>query len=155
DLWRFNFAENLWRDLAYAARSLRRSPGLVFSALLSLGLGIGVNAAMFSIAVEFLLSEPSVTGASSIVSVRLAGNSHAFPKAVEFVGESGVLEEVGGENEEAFINWNDGQETHRVFAVQTTKNYFTALGIPLALGRGWTPKDPDQVVVLRHQFWSR
>src|SRR4051794_8264018 len=73
DLWRFNWVENLWRDVCYAARALRRSPGLVVSALLSLGLGIGVNTAMFSPAVEFLLSEPSVTDARSVVYVRLGG----------------------------------------------------------------------------------
>jgi hypothetical protein len=49
DLWRFNFIENLWRDLIYGARGLRRSPGLVIGALLSLALGIGANAAMFSL----------------------------------------------------------------------------------------------------------
>src|SRR5580704_3832556 len=48
-LWRFNFVENLWRDVMYAARGLHRSPMLVLAALLSLGLGIGVNAAMFSL----------------------------------------------------------------------------------------------------------
>jgi putative ABC transport system permease protein len=46
DLWRFNRIENLWRDVTYAARALGRSPGLVLSALLSLGLGIGVNTAI-------------------------------------------------------------------------------------------------------------
>ena len=60
DLWRFNRVENLWRDLVYAIRGLRKSPGFVLTALLSLGLGIGVNTAMFSLAVEFLLSQPSV-----------------------------------------------------------------------------------------------
>ena len=59
DLWRFTFIENIWRDIRYAIRSLSRSPGFVLSALLSLGLGIGVNTAMFSIATEFLLSKPS------------------------------------------------------------------------------------------------
>ena len=75
DLWRFNFAENLWRDFAYAARGLRRSPALVLSALLSLGLGIGVNTAMFSLGVELLFSQPSVRDASSVVAVRVRGNS--------------------------------------------------------------------------------
>ncbi len=38
DLWRFAFVENLWRDLVYGVRSLRRSPALVITALFSLGL---------------------------------------------------------------------------------------------------------------------
>ncbi|NWF85670.1 MAG: hypothetical protein HXY18_17780 [Bryobacteraceae bacterium] len=81
DLWRFNFLENLWRDLVYAARGLRRSPALVCSALLSLALGIGVNTAVFSIAVEFLLSEPSVTDASSLVNIRIGGKQPCPPGA--------------------------------------------------------------------------
>jgi predicted permease len=155
DLWRFNRIENLWRDISYAARGLLRSPGLLASALLSLGLGTGVNTAMFSIAVEFLFSEPSVKDAESLVYIRLGGSSHRRPEVVEFVRTSGAFADVAGENEETFINWNDGQETHRVFAVQATKNYFTALGIPVAYGRGWTVNDPDEVAVLRHEFWER
>ncbi|MBZ5723728.1 MAG: ADOP family duplicated permease [Acidobacteriia bacterium] len=155
DLWRFNWVENLWRDIAYAARALGRSPGLVLSALLSLGLGIGVNTAMFSIAVEFLLSEPSVTDARSVTYVRLGGNSHADPKVVEFLRQSNVFQDVAGENEETYLNWNDGRETHPVFAVEATKNYFTALGIPVARGRGWMAGDPSEVAVLSHQFWRK
>ena len=55
----------LWDSFAF------RSPGFVLSALLSLGLGIGVNTAMFSIATEFLLSKPSVADAGSWVSIYL------------------------------------------------------------------------------------
>jgi predicted permease len=153
DLWRFNRLENLWRDLRYAAAGLLRSPGFVFSALLSLGLGIGVNTTVFSLAVEFLFSEPSVRDAASLVYLRLGGNSHSRPHVVEFVRKSGAFKDVAGENEETFINWNDGAETRRVFAVATTRNYFTALGVPMALGRGFTESDPAEVVVLRHDFW--
>ena len=56
DLWRFNFLENVWRDLVYAARGLGRSPAFVLTAVLSLSLGIGANTAMFSLALEFLMS---------------------------------------------------------------------------------------------------
>jgi hypothetical protein len=156
DLWRFTFLENLWRDVAYGARSLRRSPVLVVSALLSLALGIGANTAMFSLAVEFLFSEPSVSGAGSLVSVRLGGgNSHAKRQVVDFVRASGLFQDVAGENEESYVNWNDGAETHRIFGVYTTKNYFTALGIPVAHGGGILPGDSNEVVVLLHQFWLK
>ncbi|MFZ0592388.1 MAG: hypothetical protein WAM39_18160, partial [Bryobacteraceae bacterium] len=85
DLWRFNFIENLWRDLVYAARGLCRSRALVISALLSLGLGIGINTAMFSLAVEFLFSEPSARDAGSLVSIRLGGNSNSPEEAIDFL----------------------------------------------------------------------
>jgi hypothetical protein len=47
DLWRFSRLENLWRDIVYGTRNLARSRALVVSALLSFGLGIGVNAVIF------------------------------------------------------------------------------------------------------------
>jgi predicted permease len=153
DLWRFNLAENLWRDFVFALRTLRKSPGFAVAALLSLGLGIGVNTAIFSIAVEFLLSQPSVQDAQSVVYVRQGGNSHMQPATLEQLRRSGVFEDVAGENEETFINFNDGSETRRIFAVQATKNYFTALGIPVVNGRGWNESDPDDVAVLHPHFW--
>jgi putative ABC transport system permease protein len=153
DLWRFAFLENLWRDIVYGLRSLRRSPALVVTALLSLGLGIGINTGIFSMAVEFLLSEPSVTDARSIVSIRLGGNSHAKKEVVEFVRSSGLFQDVVGENEEAYVNWNDGAETRQISAVLLTRNYFSALGVPVALGRGILPQDPNEVAVLGNHFW--
>ncbi|MGH9656958.1 MAG: ADOP family duplicated permease, partial [Bryobacteraceae bacterium] len=153
DLWRFTTLENLWRDLVYAVRGLRRSPTLVASALLSLTLGIGANTAIFSLGVEFLFSEPSVTGAESLVSLRVGGGSHIRSQVVDFIRDSGLFADVAGENEEVFVNWNDGETTRPIHGVFTTKNYFPALGVPMALGRGILPGDPDEVVVLRHQFW--
>jgi len=153
DLWRFNATENLWRDLLFAGRTLRKSPVLVFAALLSLGLGIGVNTAIFSLAIEFLLSEPSVRDPASVVYVRQGGNSHAAPYVFEQIQRSGVFQDVAGEKEESYLNYDDGVETHRIFAVQTTKNFFAALGVPVAKGRGWTETDSDQVVVLHPHFW--
>lgn len=155
ELWRFTFLENLWRDLVYAARGLRRSPLLVLAAMVSLGLGVGVNATMFSLGVEFLFSQPSVRDSASLVYVRLGGNSHASRQALDFLASSRLFTDVAGENEEVTVNYNDGAETHPVSGVFTTKNYFTALGIPMFQGRGIAPDDPNEVAVLSYAFWRR
>ena len=133
DLWRFNFIEDLWRDLLYAARGFRRSPALVVSALLSLGLGIGANTAIFSLGLDLLFSRPSVHDARSLVAVRLGGNSNSPEEAIDSLRASGLFQDVTGEDVEAFTNFNDGTETHRAFAVYTTKNYFSMLGVPMLL----------------------
>jgi hypothetical protein len=148
DLWRFARLENLWRDAIYAARSLARSRALVFTALLSFGLGIGVNAVVFSLAVELLLSQPSVSDAPSLVSVRLGGNSHAPVVALDFLRQSGMFQDVVGENVELVVNFDNGTETRPMPATAVTRNYFTALGIPVAHGRGILPDDPNDVVVI-------
>jgi predicted permease len=155
DQLRFVFLENMWRDVVYAARGLRRSPALVFTALLSLALGIGVNTTMFSLGAEFLFSEPSVRDASQVVSIRLAGNSHSKLEAVNFVRDSGIFQDVAGENEEVYVNWNDGRETRTIFGVYTSMNYFSALGVPMEYGRGFGTEDPKESAVISHDFWIK
>lgn len=155
DLWKFTTFENLWRDVVYGVRGLRRHPSLVLTALLSLTLGIGANTAMFSLGVEFLLSEPSVTHGESLVHVRYDGNSHADPRRFAITRDSNVFAGIAGENEETLVNWNDGQETHPLFAAVTTQNFFSLLGVPVAFGRGYVESDSKQVVVLNHRFWMQ
>ena len=73
DLWRFNLLENLWRDLIYACRGLRRSPALVTSALLSLGLGIGANTAIFQLLDAVRLRSLPVQKPQELAGVRIVG----------------------------------------------------------------------------------
>jgi predicted permease len=155
DLWRFTTLENLWRDVIYGVRGLRRHPSLVATALLSLMLGIGANTALFSLGVEFLLSEPSVTDGASLVYVQFNDSSHADKQQMEIAREAKLFADVAGENEESLVNWNNGHETRPIFSTVTTKNFFTMLGVPMALGRGYAVTDPDQVVVLHHHFWTQ
>ena len=147
--------ENLWRDVVYAAKGLTHSPTLVASAMLSLGLGIGVNAAMFSLASGLLFSHPSVHDADTLVGVQLGGNSHVERRIFDFVRDAHIFRDMVGENEETLANYDNGVVTRPVFALAGTKNYFTTLGIPVALGRGFEPRDPDEVVVLGYEFWRK
>ncbi|HUP02721.1 MAG TPA: ADOP family duplicated permease, partial [Bryobacteraceae bacterium] len=153
DLWRFNALENLWRDLRFAVRDLARSRAFVLTALVSLGLGIGLNTAIFSLAMELLFSQPSVRDVQSLAYIRQGGNSHMQPSVVDELRRSGMFEDVAGETEDSFINYDNGSETRQIYALEATKNFFTLLGAPTALGRGWTEQDPDDVVVLNAPFW--
>lgn len=153
DLWHFTTLENLWRDVRYAVRGLSRSPGLVASALLSLGFGIGANLAIFSLVTSVLLGTPSIVEPDAWVGIRLGGSSHAPRPVVEALRRSGTFREVVGEREEASLNWDSGTETRPLYAIDTTRNYFSGLGIPMLLGRGYTLDDPREVVVLSHRFW--
>lgn len=152
DLGQFRAIEHLWRDLRYAARGLRRSPGLVLGALLSLGLGLGVNTAIFSLVTDVLLSTPTIAAPDEWVALRLGGNSHSHAEVVAALQASGTFPTVVGEREESSLNWDTGTDTRPLYCLETTRNYFTGLGIPMALGRGYT-RDEADVVVVSHRFW--
>ncbi|HEU0120287.1 MAG TPA: ADOP family duplicated permease [Bryobacteraceae bacterium] len=145
--WQWSWWEDLHTDLRYAARSLVREPGFWLVAVLSLGLGIGVNTAIFSLTMEALLSEPSVRDASSLAYVRLGGNSHIGLAQLQFIRDSRAFPGVAGLREDGDINWRNGEETRRLFAMRVTDNLFEMAGIPLRMGRGLQPGDVDTVVI--------
>src|SRR4029078_5244376 len=68
--------EDLFRDLAYAWRSLRRSPGLVIISVLSLGLGIGANSALFTVIAGVFLQQPSMSDPDRFVAVEPGNSDH-------------------------------------------------------------------------------
>jgi hypothetical protein len=73
----FPMLEDLGRDLAYAARSLRRSPGLVIISVLSLALGVGANATLSSALSAVFPSMPTATEPERLVWVE-PGNTNQF-----------------------------------------------------------------------------
>src|SRR5256886_6969434 len=62
-----NFIESLIQDLRYGLRMLRKNPGFASTVILTLGLGIGLNSAIFTIASGFLLREPPVKDPPNVV----------------------------------------------------------------------------------------
>lgn len=151
--WQFTWIEDLLADARYAARSFRRDPGFAATAVTCLALGIGVNALVFSIASEVLFSAPSVRDPLTLVHVRLGGNSHVQLREYRFVRDSGVFTGLGGENEEAEVNWRHGDASERLYAMRVTGNFFQVTGIPVALGRPLVPDDAGSVAI-SYRLWQ-
>ena len=151
--WQFGWVEEFLADLRYAARGLRREPGFLATAVLSLALGIGVNTAIFSLTMEFLLSNPSVRDGSTLAYARLAGSSHLGLAQYEFVRDAKAFPGAAGYRAESEINWRNGEETRRLFAMRVTGNLFGMAGIPVLAGRGIAEGD-EAVAVISHRMWQ-
>src|SRR5215203_2522831 len=157
--------ESGWRDLRYAARTLRKSPAFSGIAVLTLALGIGANAAIFSVVNAIMLRPLPVPRARELMAL-----STVYPGSVEpifsyaayrrFADEGASVGSVvaassarrdalvlDGPPEPVDYKWISG-------------NYFTALEVPSAIGRTVLPSDDrfpsgEPVAVLSHAYWTR
>ena len=98
DTRRISFIDNLARDLRYTLRSLARQPMLVAAATLSIGVAIGANTAIFSLASELLLSRPTARRADQLVHIRMGGSSHVSFRKWQDLEQSGALGALTGYN---------------------------------------------------------
>lgn len=154
EVWSFQSIENLWKDMKYAARTLRRSPGFTILAGLSLALGIGGNAAMFSL-VNALLIRPLPFHQPE----RLIRITSIYPVAglVLFQQQSRAMDValVGADTE---FNLTGQGEAVRLTGSATSANFFSVLGVPVEIGRAFEPGEDrpgkDSIVVLSHSLWK-
>ncbi len=75
DVWRWRWLDDRYRDLRYAGRMLVRSPGFTAAAMLSLALGIGANAGIFSLFDQVLLRPLPVAEPERLVHLDWVGAS--------------------------------------------------------------------------------
>jgi predicted permease len=131
------------RDLRYSLRLLRRTPGFAAAAVLILALGIGANAAVFSI-VNALLLQPRPGQIDQLVGVfsrdRVKHDRYrdfSYPAYVDLRDRGDVFESVMAH---AFstVGVGDGESTKGTFAAVVSSNYFKTLGVSLAAGRAFS-----------------
>jgi len=161
---------HLSTDLRHAVRGLSKRPGFAMAAVLTLGLGIGANTAVFSI-VNALLLRPLPFGAKSdrIVTLHSTHPTQApdfdwddsrisFADLQDLARESRSLEEAGGWVARNFT-MGDG-EAERVRGGSVTPNLFPMLGVAPHLGRAFRPEEAappgfEAVVLLSDGLWQR
>jgi putative ABC transport system permease protein len=158
-----SFAETLIQDLRFGARALRRNPGFATIAILTLALGIGANAAIFSVVSAVLLRPLPWTDADRAVMIWSKWTAFdktwvATGEVVDYRRRSQTLAEVAA--------WGHGQvnltgdgEPERLPAGNVTSNLFSTLGVTPLHGRTFTAAEDvangPRLVLLGHALWVR
>ena len=153
----------MWRDVRYGARMLANSPGFTLIVVLTLALGIGANGTIFSLVNALLLRPLPVDKPDQLTAVYTSDFSSgdyggsSYPDYVDFRDRNDVLEGLVAYQPRPF-SLSVNNVTERAFGEVVSGNYFSVLGVKLALGRGFLPEEDrvpgtHPVVVISHQLW--
>ena len=147
------------KDLKFAIRQLRKSPGFTFTAVLTLALGIGANTAIFSLVDSIMLRPLPFPQQDRLV--QIADNDGSlFPKGwLRALGErANSFASISGFGVDAESNVTQTDTTDRAFGAQVMTNAFDTLGIHPAVGSFFNHDDGvagrDFVVVLSYGYWQ-
>jgi predicted permease len=169
---------DLRQDLRYGARMLMKNPGFTLIAVITLSLGIGANAAIFSVVNTVLLQPLPIRDGARIVELRLQSQQNAL--ADFSYSDFTEMRARSGDSIDLFANYGpisvtlgaapaltenntgatDDDERERVGVRPVSGNYFAVLGAAMTMGRMLNAADDQTpgahpVVVLSHGFWQR
>lgn len=160
--------EPIIQDLRYGLRQLRKKPAFTTVAVLTLGLGIAVNATMFSLVSAFLLRPPPGREPNRVAVVSSVDPAHGWQADASPVSASNylawreanhVFAEMAAADEYRNVSLTSQRETESVRSAAVSPNYFSVLGVAPQLGRtfqaGEDKAGQGQVVVLSHELWER
>jgi predicted permease len=158
------FVEDCVQDARYALRTLGKRPGFVLASILLLGLGIGVNTAIFSLLHAVLFREvvAAAPGELYFVGHRHGERMHAvsnYPLVERVRDRSDVFAGLTAYTLTTFKIAN-GDEVDRVAGEYVAGNYHGMLGVRFALGRGFTaesdrPSEDSFIAVISDHYWAR
>ena len=160
--------DTLLQDIRYAAHQLRKSLAFTSVAVLTLSLGIAVNATMFSLVSAFLLSRPPAADPARVVVVSSVNPGDAFlpdaspvsvPNYLSWRDANNVFSDMAAAEESRTANIAPEGRPESVNSAFVSTNYFDLLGVSPQLGRGFAPGEDqpgrDRVVILSHDLWKR
>lgn len=159
------FIETTLQDLKHGVRLLRRSPGFAMLAVLTIGLGIGANSAIFSVingVVRKPLAYPNPDRLMYLTSQFTFQNFNKFwvsaPEYFDFKEHTRAFSDVGLYNTAA-VNVSEGDVPERVNAAVVSATMFKVLGVVPGRGQVFTEEQDrpnvEPVVVVSHELWQR
>lgn len=165
--------ENFRQDVRGGVRNLMKRPGFTAIAVLSLGLGIGANTAIFTIINAVFLHPLPVEQPSRLVEVfthdtkALDPSAQAtltptsLPNFKDYRERNTVFTDMcAATNFPLPLNWTGKAEPEQLNAFMTTSNYFDVLGVKPALGRFFAPDEDakpggNPLVILSYTLWVK
>ena len=149
------------RDILYACRSFRRAPLVALTIVTTVGLGLGLVAAVFTILNAVIFRADEVRNPRELFAVERQRSANSEPARFTrsqyeaLVRETGVFSGVFAMGPD-IDRWIDGR---RLEGSLVTGNFFHVLGVSAARGRTLTPSDDEiggrRAIVLSHRAWSR
>ena len=148
--------EAIWRDVRYATRMLLKSPGFALVAVVSLGLGIGVNTAIFSL-VNAVLFRPLPAISEPDRLVWFTGSS-SYPNYEDYLDQNDVFTGMLASAGKSEFSLGGDARPELVKGEFVTASYFSVLGVKAEIGRGFLADEDHapngQVVVISHNLWQ-
>jgi putative ABC transport system permease protein len=166
-IWLWPSLEGLWQDATYTLRDLRRSPTFTIGVVLTLGLGIGANAAMFSLVDRLLLRPPArMIDPESVHRVYMyrtsrgkeSGTGGQVARVADVARFSTTFSQTAGVTLLTLpVGTGEGTRVRNVAVANAS--FFDFFDAPPALGRYYTPGEdsppaPAPVAVVSHAFWQ-
>jgi predicted permease len=151
----------LMHDLRYALRQLRRNPGFTVVAVLTLALGIGVNTGIFSVVEGVLLAPLHYFQPDRLVMLwennpRFPRVWNSYPNFQDWQRSAHSFEQMAAFRPQGVDLTAPGTPAH-LNSGQISRNFFSTLGLPLALGREFTPQDDQHggvpAAVISNPLW--
>ena len=154
------FLDTLIQDVRVSIRVLRKSPGFLTTAVLTLAFAIGANAVVFSVINAFILHPLNLPKADTLYQVERgkdkAGN-FSYPDYLDLRDRNRSFDSLIAWNVTA-VGLDAGKEPYRSWGIETSGNYFDALGIQPYLGRFFHSSDEHGInsapyIVLSYECW--
>ena len=155
EAWGWRWLEDLFGDLRFGVRMLRKSPNFTAVGVLTLALGIGANAAIFSVVNGVLLRTLPYTQPDRLVSI-----TDSFPQGALVAMRSNLRSmEVAGYWDGQELNLTGLGDPVRLYGTAVSANFFSLLGVRPKLGRSFLPGEDqpgkDRIVMLSHALWEQ
>jgi predicted permease len=152
----------LRQDLAYSFRRLSRAPGLMFTVVVSIALGIAANATIFSMISRFVLRPAPVGDPSTLMALHTTHdgdqccNSFSWPLYNDVRDQARSFSGVAAYYDLLPASIGGYGEPERIWGQSATANFFDVAQIRMGLGRGFlSSEEHAPVIVLSHLLWQR